>query len=85
MACTYSTCRHNSTERRALMDPRTKASLLWGVVGGLAFLVLIQGYELLAGVPVSIPAKAGVAVAVGVGATLTSYRMQPRLFGNESP
>ncbi|EMA19904.1 hypothetical protein [Haloarcula argentinensis] len=67
------------------MDPRTKASLLWGVVGGLAFLVLIQGYELLAGVPVSIPAKAGVAVAVGVGTTLASYRMQPRLFGNESP
>ncbi|MFY4811501.1 hypothetical protein [Haloarcula argentinensis] len=67
------------------MDPRTKASLLWGVVGGLAFLVLIQGYELLAGAPVSIPAKAGVAVVVGVGATLASYRMQPRLFGNESP
>ncbi|MGB9930683.1 hypothetical protein [Haloarcula amylolytica] len=67
------------------MDPRTKASLLWGVVGSLAFLVLIQGYELLAGTPVSLPAKAGVAVAVGVGATLASYRIQPRLFGNESP
>ncbi|PSP53485.1 hypothetical protein BRC74_03930, partial [Halobacteriales archaeon QH_7_68_42] len=24
-----------------------KASLLWGVIGGLSFLVLIQGYELL--------------------------------------
>ncbi|MHC3379159.1 hypothetical protein [Haloarcula sp. H-GB5] len=67
------------------MDPRTKASLLWGVVGGLAFLVLIQGYELLAGAPVSVSAKTGVAMAVGVGATLASYRMQPRLFGNESP
>ncbi|EMA34275.1 hypothetical protein [Haloarcula japonica] len=67
------------------MDPRTKASLLWGVVGTLAFLVLTQGYELLAGMPVSIPVKAGVAVAVGVGATFASYRMQPRLFGNESP
>ena len=66
------------------MDPRTKGSLLWGVVGSLAFLVLIQGYELLAGTPVSISAKAGVAVAVGAGATLASYRMQPRLFGNES-
>ncbi|WP_058993910.1 hypothetical protein [Haloarcula sp. CBA1127] len=67
------------------MDPRTKASLLWGVVGGLAFLVLIQGYELLAGTPVSIPAKAGVAVAVGVGATFAANHMQSRLFGNESP
>ncbi|PYZ03067.1 hypothetical protein C8039_13215 [Halogeometricum sp. wsp3] len=53
------------------MDPRTKASLLWGVVGGLAFLVLIQGYELLAGVPVSIPAKARVAVVVGIAAYAT--------------
>ena len=67
------------------MDPRTKASLLWGVVGGLAFLVLVQGYERLAGTPVSLSAKAGVAVAVGVGSTLAAYRMQPRLFGNESP
>jgi hypothetical protein len=67
------------------MDPRTKASLLWGAVGGLAFLVLVQGYELLAGTPVSISAKVGVAVAVTVGAMLVSYRMQPRLFGNESP
>ncbi|MDT3433823.1 hypothetical protein [Haloarcula sp. 1CSR25-25] len=67
------------------MDPRTKASLLWGAVGGLAFLVLVQGYELLAGTPVSISAKVGVAVAVAVGAMLVSYRMQPRLFGNESP
>jgi len=81
----HRTSRDNSTEWRALMDPRTKASLLWGVVGGLAFLVLVQGYELLAGTPVSLPAKAGVAIAVGAGATLTSYRLQPRLFGNESP
>jgi len=67
------------------MNPRTKGSLLWGVVGGLAFLVLVQGYELLAGIPVSIPAKAGVAVVVGIGATLASYRLQPRLVRNESP
>ncbi|MFB6222078.1 MAG: hypothetical protein ABEH86_00180 [Haloarcula sp.] len=67
------------------MEPRTKASLLWGIVGGLAFLVLAQGYELLAGTPVSLSAKAGVALAVAAGTTLMSYRMQPRLFGNESP
>jgi hypothetical protein len=67
------------------MEPRTKANLLWGVVGSLAFLVLVQGYELLAGTPVSISAKVGVALAVGIGTTLAAARMQPRLSGNESP
>jgi len=67
------------------MKPRTKASLLWGVVGGLAFLVLVQGYELLAGDPISVAAKVGVALAVAAGTTLATYATQPRLFGNESP
>ncbi|WP_424001970.1 hypothetical protein ACOZ4I_00560 [Haloarcula salina] len=67
------------------MKPRTKSSLLWGVVGGLAFLVLVQGYELLAGVPVTVAVKAGVTLAVAVGAALATYATQPRLFGNESP
>ncbi|MBV0902139.1 hypothetical protein [Haloarcula salina] len=67
------------------MKPRTKSSLLWGVVGGLAFLVLVQGYELLAAEPVSVPAKVGVALVVAAGAALATYATQPRLFGNESP
>ena len=67
------------------MDPRTKASLLWGVVGCLAFLVLLQGYELLSGQRVTVAAKGGVAVAVLVGATALSYAAQDRLPGNESP
>jgi hypothetical protein len=67
------------------MRPRTKSSLLWGVVGGLAFLVLLQGYELLSGQRVTIAAKAGVTVAVLVGATALTYAAQNRLPGNESP
>ena len=66
------------------MDARTKSSLLWGVVGALAFLVLLQGYELLAARRVTLTAKVGVAVAVAVGATLLTYTPRDRLPGNES-
>jgi len=61
--------------------PRVKASLLWGVVGLLAFLVAVQGYELLAGYRYSLAVKAGVALVVGVGATVLSYLAEGRLFG----
>ena len=61
--------------------PRVKASLLWGVVGLLAFLVAVQGYELLTGYRYSLAVKAGVALAVGVGATGSSYVAEERLFG----
>jgi len=66
------------------MEPSTKSSLLWGVVGGLAFLVLLQGYELVTGQRVTVAAKAGVALAVLVGATVLSHAAQDRLPGNES-
>ena len=62
-----------------------RSSLLWGVVGGLAFLVLLQGYELLADVRVSLAVKFGVAVAVTAGATALTYASRDRLPGNESP
>jgi len=64
---------------------RLKASLLWGVVGGLAFLVLLQGFELLTGQRVSIGVKAGVTLAVLVAATGLTYAAHGRLPGNESP
>ena len=67
------------------MEPRTRTSLLWGVVGGLAFLVLLQGYELLADVRVTPAAKFGVASAVLVTATALTYAARDRLSGNESP
>jgi hypothetical protein len=65
------------------MEPYRKASVLWGVVGGLAFLVLVQGYELLAGAAVTVLAKAAVALAVAATVTAAAYVVQPSLDGNE--
>lgn len=62
-----------------------KSSLLWGVIGGLSFLVLLQGYELLTGTFVTVAVKAGVALAVAVGATVLTHFAHGRLPGNESP
>ena len=67
-------------EERSVMDPRVKASLLWGIIGILAFLVLLQGYELATGYRYSLVVKAGVTLVVGVGATGLSYAAEPRLF-----
>ena len=66
------------------MDARRKDSLLWGVVGGLAFLVLVQGYELVADESVALTVKAGVAVAVLAVTALAAHALRPRLAGNES-
>lgn len=55
------------------MRPRVKASLLWGAVGILAFLVLLQGYELWTGYRYSVAVKFAVALGVGAGGTVTSY------------
>jgi len=60
------------------LSPEAKASLLWGVVGGLAFLVLVQGYELVGDEPVSLGVKFGVAVAVAIGAALLTYVARAR-------
>lgn len=61
------------------MDPHTKSSLLWGLVGLLSFLVLIQGYELATGQPVDLVVKAVMAVLVGFGATALTYWSHTRL------
>jgi hypothetical protein len=61
------------------MGPRTRASLLWGAVAGLAFLVLVQGYDLVVGLSVSILARLGVAVAVGAAGAVVSYAAEPWL------
>jgi len=60
------------------LTPEVKASLLWGVVGGLAFLLLVQGYELVGSESVTVPAKVGVALAVAAGATLATYLARSR-------
>ena len=60
------------------MDPIRKSSLLWGLVGGLSFLVLLQGYELLSTERVDWLVKLGVALVVIIGATGLSYGYQLR-------
>jgi hypothetical protein len=65
------------------MDARQTDSLLWGVVGGLAFLVLVQGYELAADESVTLAVKAGVAVAVLAVTALAAHALRPLLAGNE--
>ena len=60
------------------MTPIRKASLLWGLIGGLSFLVLLQGYELLSADRVDWLVKFGVALLVVVGAAALSYAYQQR-------
>ena len=60
------------------MNPRLKSSLLWGLVGGMAFLVLVQGYHLVGGKFVGVtPMVVG---GLGVLATTTAlaHLVRPR-------
>ncbi|ELZ28837.1 hypothetical protein C475_04346 [Halosimplex carlsbadense 2-9-1] len=65
--------------REPLLAPATKSSLLWGLVGGLAFLVLAQGYELLGNLGVGFGAKVAVALVVAVGAAVATHLTRGRL------
>jgi len=65
------------------MDPERKASALWGVIGGLSFLVLVQGYELAVATRVGVAPKAGVALAVAALAAILTHLARPRVHGNE--
>ncbi|WP_122088959.1 hypothetical protein [Halalkalicoccus subterraneus] len=62
------------------MDPRLKASLLWGAIGALSFLVLIQGYELLSADRLSGSLKFVVAAIVALVASGSAYAVEPVLF-----
>jgi polyferredoxin len=63
--------------------PRAKASLLWGAVGALAFLVLAQGYELLFAPGISLLVKLGIAAVVWVVAGAASYLLEGWLARSE--
>lgn len=63
------------------MEPRTKASLLWGVVGALTFLVGLQAFRLATGEGATLPVAVGVALLVGVTAGTTTYVLDGRLAG----
>ncbi|WP_232343138.1 hypothetical protein [Halosimplex litoreum] len=69
----------DATPRESLLAPATKSSLLWGLVGGLAFLVLAQGYELLGDLGVGFGPKVAVALVVGVAAAGTTHLTRDRL------
>ena len=64
------------------MDARTKGSLLWGLVGALAFLVLAQGYLLVAERGIGFVPTLGVTLAVFAGASAVSWYATGRLRGH---
>lgn len=61
------------------MKPRLKSSLLWGAIGALSFLVLIQGYHLVGGEFVGIDVMLGVTGVVFVASTVTTHLLRPRV------
>ena len=65
------------------MHPRTQSGLLWGTIAALAFLVLTQGYELLAAPGIGLLVKLGIAVVVGVVAVGVSYVVEAWLERSE--
>lgn len=67
------------------MNARVKEAMLWGVVGLLTFLVLLQGYELLQDLRVDLWVKAGAAATVGVATTAITYLANRRLTASTEP
>ncbi len=67
--------------REAPADPRSRAfsATLWGAVGTLAFLVVFQGYALLAGPLLPFAQGAIVAFGVGVLAAVGAYAVEVRI------
>jgi len=64
------------------MNAQRKSSLLWGVVGALAFLVLVQGYRLFVGPLGPGPlALGGVALLVGAVAGGLAHVLEPQING----
>ncbi|MEF8851754.1 MAG: hypothetical protein V5A28_04935 [Haloarculaceae archaeon] len=61
------------------LSSATKSSLLWAAIGGLAFLVLVQGFELWSGQRVSVLVKFAVAAVVAAAAGATTHLLRGRL------
>ncbi len=53
-----------------------RAVMMWGVIGALSFLVLVQGYELFFSESVSLVVKGGVALIVGVVSAILTRRVE---------
>ncbi|WP_121741364.1 hypothetical protein [Natronorubrum halophilum] len=65
--------------RLAGFDPRLASALLWGAVGLMAFLALVQGYALVAEPLVSIGRAMLLSVVVGGAATVSAYAIEHRI------
>ncbi|WP_363467740.1 hypothetical protein [Halogeometricum borinquense] len=62
------------------MPSRARSAGLWGVVGALAFLVLVQGYRLVGGsLGLGIGATVGIAVGIAVVVGIAAYATESRL------
>lgn len=61
------------------MEATVRASLLWGLVGGLSFLVLLQGYHLYTGTFVGIGVMLGTALVVMVVTAVLAHWLRPTL------
>jgi len=61
------------------MQPRRKASLLWGLVGALSFLVALQTYQLGLREFVALWLVVTVTAVVFVVTTAVAYWIRPRL------
>jgi hypothetical protein len=68
-----------------MMNASVTSSLLWGAVGGMAFLALAQGYHLFGGEFLGIAPMVVGAIAVLVVTAGVAYALRPRLVRNESP
>jgi uncharacterized membrane protein HdeD (DUF308 family) len=63
------------------MKPRTKASLLWGLIGALVFLVGLQAFRLVTGEGAALGVTVGVALLVGGVASVAAYVVEGRVPG----
>ena len=61
------------------LDRRVVSALLWGAVGFMAFLVLVQGYALFVGPLLPVTQAALVAVIVGAGTAIGAYLLEHRI------
>lgn len=62
------------------MRSRVKSALLWGAVGALAFLVAVQGYQLVVGgLALPLLAVGAVALVVAAATAGVAYALEPRL------
>ncbi len=61
------------------MNREYKSSLLWGLIGGLSFLVLIQAYHIVTGEFIGIPLMAGVALLVFGLSAVSAQLLRPTI------